>query len=497
MTSFTSFTQRINRRLALQILLPLLSIFLLMAIIGGTAIHASVEISLREQLIERAHIAADSAQFAVESANTLGTMQRFVSALAAEDEFRSVTVMAGNPLRIVASSHMNEVNKPLSAFQNSPKAEILKLSYELRQTPHHKFQDNQFWYGSSVLILGVSENGLPLGAGAVVLEMNPQHYRSAKRFVSSTLILVMLTILAVILVCTLYLLQRLILTPQKALLQTLDRRKNNEKILCPVKGENEISAISQSLNELFLATDQVDELKTQFVSTVSHELRTPLTSIRGALGLVLGAFAQTLDPKIKELLATADRNAEQLARLINDLLDLEKMASGKMTFTMEDSNLCQLAREAITSIEPYAAKHGIKLHFNAQNIQQFAVVDKTRILQVLFNLLSNAIKFSADGESVILSLQENPQYHQLSVKDFGRGIPEEFRAKMFQRFAQADSTDAREKGGTGLGLNIVQMIVQAHGGKVEFFSETGKGTEFFIKLPKHLPAALTAAGETS
>ncbi len=173
------------------------------------------------------------------------------------------------------------------------------------------------------------------------------------------------------------------------------------------------------------------------------------------------------------------------------------MASGKMTFTMEDSNLCQLAREAITSIEPYAAKHGIKLHFNAQNIQQFAEVDKTRILQVLFNLLSNAIKFSADGQSVILSLQENPQYHQFSVKDFGRGIPEEFRAKMFQRFAQADSTDAREKGGTGLGLNIVQMIVQAHGGKVEFFSETGKGTEFFIKLPKHLPAALTAAGEKS
>lgn len=477
--------ERINRKLALQFALPMLVLFFLSALAGGIAIHQSVERSLDNQLRQRADVAVHSAQFAVESANTIGTIQRFIAALGAEDEFISVTVIAGDPLRIIASTHLENVGKTIGDLGNNPDLmAVLLLAQNQRQRSHIRFLKDRYLFGQSLNILGTSENGAPLGQGAVALEMDLHSYQSAKADISSTLLLVILLLLAIILLSSLFLLHRLIITPQKQLLTVLERRKNNEKTLCAVSGENEISAITQSLNELFVVNDQVDELKNQFVSTVSHELRTPLTSIRGALGLVLGAFSANLDPKAKELLATADRNAEQLARLINDLLDLEKMASGKMAFQLELTELGELAQEAVNNIEPYAIKHKIQVHLKTPPDLHHAWVDKNRMIQALFNLLSNAIKFSKEGQPVILTLTEHESFFQFSVKDYGRGIPDEFRARMFSRFAQADSRDSREKGGTGLGLNIVQAIVGQHGGRVDFFSEHGKGTEFFIQIPK-------------
>lgn len=484
MSSTATLVERINRKLALQFALPLFGCFLVAAAIGSLAINESVEKSLNEQLSQRANVAIDSAQIAVESANTLGTIQRYISALGAEDEFNSVTVVAGNPLRVIAATQLDRIGKSLAELDSTNLSAMLELSLKSRKKLHSRLLQDRFLYSSSIYILGVSERGKPLGKGAVVLELTPQKYQVAKQHISRTLILVMTFTLGAILLCTLFLLNRLILLPQKQLLRVVEQRKRNEKILSTVKGSNEISAISQSLNELFVANDQVDELKSQFVSIVSHELRTPLTSIRGALGLVLGAFSHQLEPDTRKLLSTAERNAEQLARLINDLLDLEKMTSGKMTFQMEPTDLCGLMQEAVNTISPYAVKHKVNIRLQLPATQQSAVVDKTRITQALFNLLSNAIKFSNEGQSVILSLSESQEFHRVSVKDYGRGIPEEFRARIFQRFAQADSKDSREKGGTGLGLNIVQMIVNHHRGKIEFFSEPGKGTEFIIMLPK-------------
>jgi PAS domain S-box-containing protein len=226
-----------------------------------------------------------------------------------------------------------------------------------------------------------------------------------------------------------------------------------------------------------------ERMKSEFVSTVSHELRTPLTSIRGALGLVLGKFSSALPDKARQLLETASRNSVRLSLLINDILDLEKFESGQMELDLKPSDLVALVRQAITANEGYAHEHGVYLRL-AQAPEVASVrLDGHRMAQVFANLLSNAIKYSPKGGEVEVSVVASDPFFRVSVRDHGRGIPQEFRSRMFQRFSQADSSDTREKGGTGLGLSITKAIVEQHGGHIDYVSVEGEGTDFFFDLP--------------
>lgn len=234
---------------------------------------------------------------------------------------------------------------------------------------------------------------------------------------------------------------------------------------------------------------EMERLKSEFISTVSHELRTPLTSIRGALGLLLGKLGDTLPPKMKMLLETANRNSERLSLLINDILDLEKISSGKLDFEFELLDVIKLTHQAISANEGYATLHHVNLQLLAPPDAAFVLGDDNRLLQVFANLISNAIKYSPAEGTVDISIQAQAGYWRIGVRDYGQGIPEDFKQKMFQRFAQADSSDTREKGGTGLGLSIAKAIVERHRGEINFFSEEGGGTEFFFTLPMYRQAA--------
>lgn len=227
-----------------------------------------------------------------------------------------------------------------------------------------------------------------------------------------------------------------------------------------------------------------EQLKSEFISTVSHELRTPLTSIRGALGLVLGKFANTLPDKAKQLLETASRNGERLTVLINDILDLEKLASGQIELEFKVLDLMVLARQAINANEGYALQHAVRLRLENGLESAYVRADENRLSQVFANLLSNAVKYSPQGGEVRVTVQERTDCYRVCVQDAGRGIPEAFRSRMFQRFSQADSSDAREKGGTGLGLSITKSIVELHDGCIDYRSEAGVGTTFFFDLPQ-------------
>ena len=229
---------------------------------------------------------------------------------------------------------------------------------------------------------------------------------------------------------------------------------------------------------------RINRMKTEFISTVSHELRTPLTSIRGSLGLVLGGVAGELPDTVKTLVDIANKNCERLIRLINDILDSEKIESGKMRLELKVVNMAQLVQQAMAANEGFADHHGVKLVLQAPNASLQSSVDSDRLVQVVTNLLSNAVKFSPPEGTVTVKVLRVAQGVRVEVVDCGPGIPEDFRDRIFQKFSQADASDSRQKGGTGLGLNISQALVHKMGGQIGFASRTGAGSTFFFEFPE-------------
>ena len=228
----------------------------------------------------------------------------------------------------------------------------------------------------------------------------------------------------------------------------------------------------------------LDKAKNEFVSTVSHELRTPLTSIKGALGLIKSGTVGKLPEKLQSMLNIAYNNSDRLVLLINDILDMEKIKAGKMDFHMKPTDITSLVEEAIEANKGYGDEHGVI--FTVQECDENVLVqgDKDRLMQALANIMSNAAKFSPGGEKVELSIKRLGKTIRIAVKDYGQGIPEEFKDSIFDKFSQADSSDTRQKGGTGLGLSITKAIIERHEGTISFDTETGKGTTFYIDLPE-------------
>ncbi len=224
-----------------------------------------------------------------------------------------------------------------------------------------------------------------------------------------------------------------------------------------------------------------DLVKDEFISTVSHELRTPLTSIRGALGLLSSGIMGQLSEKGANLLRIALTNSDRLVRLINDILDLEKIQSGKEPPAFQPVELSDLIQQAIEGMQPVADGAGVRLAHDGTAAEIEA--DPDRLLQVLTNLLSNAIKFSPAESTVTVSIAKEGQGIVLSVCDQGRGIPEDKLEAIFGRFQQVDAADSREKGGSGLGLAICRTIVLQHSGRIWAERNEGSGSTFRVYLP--------------
>lgn len=243
---------------------------------------------------------------------------------------------------------------------------------------------------------------------------------------------------------------------------------------------------------------RINTIKSEFISTVSHELRTPLTSIRGALGLVIDGIAGHVPEQVREMINIAHNNSERLIRLINDILDIEKIEAGKMMLAREAVELRDLLERAVADNEGYATEHGVRFEIRGSVPDLYIYVDHDRMLQVLTNLMSNAAKFSPVGETVVISAALVGGSVRISVEDHGPGISEEFQQRIFGKFAQADSSDSRQKGGTGLGLSITKAIVESHGGTIGFEAAPDHGTVFYFELPVRTaprPVAITGNDE--
>jgi PAS domain S-box-containing protein len=248
----------------------------------------------------------------------------------------------------------------------------------------------------------------------------------------------------------------------------------------PIRGDNAVVGAVITFQDV-TQRREIERMKNEFISVVSHELRTPLTSIRGALGLLAGGKVGAVPEKAQRMLDIAVNNTDRLVRLINDILDIERIDSGRTAMQKRELEIGDLMTQAVDVMRPMAEKNGVVLE--VEPVHARITVDSDRMIQIFTNLISNAIKFSPVGGKVILSGHASPEKLEIQVVDQGRGIPRDKLESIFERFQQVDATDSREKGGTGLGLAICRTIIQQHGGKIWAESTPGQGSTFHIELP--------------
>jgi PAS domain S-box-containing protein len=228
---------------------------------------------------------------------------------------------------------------------------------------------------------------------------------------------------------------------------------------------------------------RIEQLKSEFVSTVSHELRTPLTSIRGALGLIAGGRVGKISSEAQEMVNIALNNSGRLVRLINDILDVEKIQSGKLDFEIQRLDLSGVIKDAIAANHGFALEHESRIVFDGEPEPVLVYADSDRLAQVFANLISNAVKFSPAGEAVDIGMHVTADCVRVEVRDRGPGIPEKFEKRLFERFAQADASDSRQNSGTGLGLSISKAIVERMGGTIGYEAAEDGGSCFYFELP--------------
>ncbi|BAU66545.1 PAS/PAC Sensor Hybrid Histidine Kinase [Stanieria sp. NIES-3757] len=225
----------------------------------------------------------------------------------------------------------------------------------------------------------------------------------------------------------------------------------------------------------------MERMKDEFISVVSHELRTPLTSIHGALGLLVSGIVLPQSAQGQRVIKIAAESTDSLVRLVNDILELERLESGKIDLIKKFFQAQEIMLRAIEQVQLIAHRAGIVLEVTNQDLEFCA--DGDRIVQVLTNLLTNAIKFSKSGSRIWLDVVQQSDDVLFVVQDQGRGIPPDKLETIFERFHQVDASDSRRKGGTGLGLAICRNIVEQHGGKIWAESIYGKGSNFFFTIP--------------
>ncbi|MEM1094265.1 MAG: hybrid sensor histidine kinase/response regulator [Bacteroidota bacterium] len=251
----------------------------------------------------------------------------------------------------------------------------------------------------------------------------------------------------------------------------------------------EVRIVPQNADEALVVIRDISDwkaaqrLKDEFISVVNHELRTPLTSISGSLGLLARGVAGILPVQTKQMIDIAFRNSQRLIRLINDILDVQRIEVGKLALSLERVDLNDVVYQAVEANRVYAELYNVRLHLDLVDVPIRVRADADRIGQVVTNLLSNAVKFSASDDHVDIRVRPTADGGRVEVQDYGEGIHEAFQPHIFEKFAQADSSIRREVAGSGLGLSICKSIIDMHGGAIGFETTVGEGTMFYFELP--------------
>ncbi|RYG35356.1 MAG: PAS domain S-box protein, partial [Burkholderiales bacterium] len=268
--------------------------------------------------------------------------------------------------------------------------------------------------------------------------------------------------------------------------QDVVKRRNGERVTV-LMHVSDVQLLDRTLSTVVITdltlVKQAEAAKRDFVSVVSHELRTPLTSIRGALAVIDAQAAGPLPPAASNLIRIAKRNSERLVRLVNDILDIEKLDNGKFEVNLKPVSLRSAVRESVTANTSYADRFGVTYAMEIPDEDVVVVADYDRLMQVMANLLSNAAKFTKPGTSVTVALICNGPHVRVAVRDQGAGVPEELRPRLFEKFAQAQNVNTRDREGSGLGLSISRRLMQLMNGDIDYAFEEGVGSTFALSLP--------------
>ena len=268
----------------------------------------------------------------------------------------------------------------------------------------------------------------------------------------------------------------------KILMDNTNRLAQKKPLNQPLQGHDEISQLDNVFHEMAGALAEAEKLKTDLFNMVSHDLRTPLTSIEGSLSYLTSKSDAAMPAEARELVERAERNARQLLRLVNDLLDIQKLSAGKLPLKLTEVRLTDVFENAAVSVNALAKQQKITIEADLKDLTVYS--DKERLLQVFINLLSNAIKFSPPESKISVSAMADNNDVWIKFADRGRGVPPDQLALIFEPFHQVSSTDSENRKGSGLGLSICREIISAAGGSLSVESELGKGTTFTIRLPK-------------
>jgi len=264
---------------------------------------------------------------------------------------------------------------------------------------------------------------------------------------------------------------------------TLDENGDVDGIGTLISDITEMKEVEDRLRQARDQAERANQAKSEFLATMSHELRTPLTSIKACIGLMGGLMSDDLSDDGKSMLEIANKNCETLLLLINDLLDFEKIISGTMSMDIKQHDLGVLVHSSVETNQVYAQSHSVRFRLNEPPAPMWAEVDEHRFAQIMRNLLSNAAKFSSADSTVNVSLLNEDGQITVKVSDQGIGISDEDKERIFERFIQIDSSDSRQHSGSGLGLSITKAFVEGMEGTINFESELGKGTTFYMSFP--------------
>jgi len=253
--------------------------------------------------------------------------------------------------------------------------------------------------------------------------------------------------------------------------------------VAPIRGSRDQIVGLVGIGRDITEAKRQEKMKSEFIATVSHELRTPLASILGAIGVLAGKTSETAD-SASGLLAVAHRNCHRLVHIVNDILDIEKLEAGKMVYEQKPFDVCALVEQTIEANRCFAQNHGVYLRLEPPLEQALSFGDANRLGQAITNLVSNAVKFSPRGGEVVIAVVSADDDVRISVRDYGSGIPDDYKSRVFEKFVQVDASDTRAKGGTGLGLPIAKQIILHLGGDLWIEDAPGGGSVFLVTLPR-------------
>lgn len=269
--------------------------------------------------------------------------------------------------------------------------------------------------------------------------------------------------------------------------------KGDLSVRCDINSKDEIGVLSNSFNNMIAEnkrlleeTVQYDKLKTEFIANISHELRTPLNIIFSTaqlFNLLISKDGDINMNKIRDYTSSIKQNCYRLLRLVNNLIDITKLDSGYMSLDLKNQDIVQIAENITQSTAEYVQNMGRTIIFDTDVEEKIMAFDAEKLERILLNLISNATKFTKEGDLIDVTLSDKGDYVIVSVKDTGRGIPEEKLSQIFQRFKQVDPLLSRSHEGSGIGLSMVKALVEMHGGTIKVESKYGEGTEFIIGLP--------------